>query len=183
MATTPWVAGLYVELVSIPSPAPRPFGAQAFGSEERNVVPPILPPGAENYYADLVAYKSFDARAWLQQILDEETRRELLPAAPNAFDDWDWSAWFGSSPQKIGNEAEWSTFTPPALSPPLNLGWDAFEWNRAFGEGYARAASAEDAFAFLISTPFVPDDSDAMRAWGAQGFAGLLVFDEFVNAP
>ena len=184
MATTPWVAGLYAELVSLLAPPPRQAAVPVLGWEERSVALPPLPPGAEHYYADLFAYKSYDARAWLRQILDEDTRRELLPVAPTAFDDWHWSAWFGVAPTKWGNEGEWSTFTPPAIPPPLNLGWDEFEWNRAFSEAGLRMVSASDETPMiLLKVPFIPDDFDAARYWGSQGLAGLVALDEFVNAP
>ncbi|HLK02936.1 MAG TPA: hypothetical protein VKT53_00745 [Candidatus Acidoferrum sp.] len=184
MATTPWVAGLYTELVSYPAPQVWPLNVRALEAEERSALLPPLPPGAENYYADLFAYKNSDTRAWLQLLLDEDTRRTLLPPAPNSFEDWTWSAWFGAVPARHSSDAEWSTFTPPALPPPLNLGWDEFEWNKSFGEtGWRAASGGEEPALLFFSVPFVPDDAGALSLWGAQGFSGLLVMDEFVNAP
>lgn len=97
MATTPWVAGLYNELVSQPAPQARNAGFSILEFYDRSTVLPPLPPGAEHYYADLLAYKNCDARtALLQQILDEDTRSELLAAVPFVRDEWEWFA-FGTT--------------------------------------------------------------------------------------
>jgi hypothetical protein len=59
--------------------------------EDRRVFLPPLPPAAQHFVEELFICKSVDRRALLQQLDDEWTRRVLVPAPPNVFEDWTWN--------------------------------------------------------------------------------------------
>jgi len=72
------------------------FGGRAYATwraeyEDRRVLPPPLPPVAQDFVEEVSICKSVDRRALLQQLDDEWTRRVLLPIARSAFEDWTWS--------------------------------------------------------------------------------------------
>jgi len=121
--------------------------------EDRRILPPPLPPVAQDLLDELQGYRSFDARAPFQQLDDEWTRRVLLPAAPIVLEDWS-----GSLPSQPGKD-----FSPLYVKP--------FD-----------AELIDFARPIVPQTSWLDDASGALsRQTGS--LAAMLPLDEFVNAP
>src|SRR5919109_4274342 len=75
--------------------------------EDRRILPPPLPPVAQDFVEELYLGKRLDRRALFQQLDDEWTRRVLLPLAPVVLEDWS-----GSLPAQPGKD-----FSPFYIKP------------------------------------------------------------------
>jgi hypothetical protein len=180
--------------------------------EDRRVLLPPLPPSAQDLLDELFGYKNFDARAFFQQLEDDGTRRILLPAAPNAFEDWAWSKDFSLLCVKP-QDAEPIDFALPIIT---RLAYDQNDWSQRFEWSYAPQTAEQDLpsqppnppAAFedgegsrdftekrswlesdaLLGVPFVPffawfDETGAARGGSGGSLAAMVMLDEFVNAP
>jgi len=180
--TTPWVAGLYSDLVAQPAPPQRVTPLIASEGEDRSVLRPPLPPVAENLYADLLSYRFCDVRAAQQFLLEEDARSTILPRVPSAFDD-DGTCSAGRTliaEASLHADDPWHAFFAIPLGP----------WGEPFDQAdqqqrrdcYVRVAEEDSPFA-LPAIPFIPGDADAFRTWSAQGLLTLVPLDEFVGVP
>ena len=180
--------------------------------EDRRVLLPPLPPAAQDFVDELHAYKNFDARAIFQQFDDEWTRRVLLPAAPNAFEDWAWSKDY-SWPCAKPADTEPIDFARPIVT---LLAYDENGWPRRIEGLYAPQMAEQDQSNTLPAPPAAFEDGEGSRdfnekrfwqesdvllgipvvplaAWfeenslassGSLGsLAAMVLMDEFVNAP
>jgi hypothetical protein len=180
--------------------------------EDRRVLPPPLPPVAQDFLDELHGYKNFDARAFFQQLEDDWTRRTLPPTAPNAFEDWSWSKDFSplsAKPQDaepidfalpivtllaydqndVARRLEWP-YAPqtgeqdlPSQPPNPPAAFEDDEGSRDFTE--KRSWLESDV---LLGIPFVPfagwfDETGAACGGSGGSLAAMVMLDEFVNAP
>lgn len=181
-------------------------------NEDRRVLLPPLPPVAQDLLDELHGYKNFDVRAFFQQLEEDWTRRILLPAAPNAFEDWAWSKDFSplcAKPQ----DAEPIDFARPIVT---LLAYDQNDWAQRFERSYAPQTAEQDlpsqppnppaAFEdgegsrdfnekrfwlesdVLLGIPLVPfagwfDENSAAFGGTGGSLAAMVMLDEFVNAP
>jgi hypothetical protein len=180
--------------------------------EDRRVLLPPLPPVAQDFLDELHGYKNFDVRAFFQQLDDDWTRRILLPAAPNAFEDWAWSKDFSllcAKPQ----DTEPIDFALPIVT---LLAYDQNDWARRLEWPYAPQTAEQDLPSQPPNPPAAFEDGEGSRdftekrswlesdvllgiplapfaGWFAENvaeFAGssgtlaaMVMLDEFVNAP
>jgi hypothetical protein len=180
--------------------------------EDRRVLLPPLPPSAQDLLDELHGYKNCDARAFFQQLEDDWTRRILLPAPPNAFEDWAWSKDFSPLCVKP-QDAEPIDYARPIVT---LLAYDQNDWTRRSEWFYAPQIAEQDlpsqppnppaAFEdgegsrdfsekrswlesdVLLGIPLVPfagwfDENAAAFAGSSGTLAAMVVLDEFVNAP
>jgi hypothetical protein len=180
--------------------------------EDRRVLLPPLPPVAQDFFDELHGYKNFDGRAFFQQLEEDWTRRILLPAVPNAFEDWAWSRDFSAVCAKP-QEAEPIDFARPIVT---LLAYDQNDWAQRFEWSYVPQTAEQDlpsqppnppaAFEdgegsrdfnekrfwlesdVLLGIPLVPfagwfDENSAAFGGTGGSLAAMVMLDEFVNAP
>jgi len=180
--------------------------------EDRRVLLPPLPPVAQDFLDELHGYRNFDARAVFQQLEDDATRRILLPAPPNAYEDWLWSKDFSALYSKPF-DAEPIDFARPIVTP---LAYDENYWPRRFDWLFAPQTAEQDlpsqppnppaAFEdgegsrdfsekrfwlegdVLLGVPFTPstawmDESISSLAASSGSLAAMVMIDEFLDAP
>jgi hypothetical protein len=154
--------------------------------DDRRILLPPLPPEAQDFFADLFAYKTFDARAVFQQLDDEWTRRILVPTAPLVLEDWAWClpaqaakdfSLLCSKPA----DGEPIDFARPIVTP---LAYDEdTETSHDFSE--KRFWLESDV---LLGVPFPPstawlDDPAGFFVGSSCSLAAMVALEEFVNAP
>jgi len=180
--------------------------------EDRSIALLKLLPVAQDFNDELHGYKNCDARALSQQLEDDSTRRFLLPATPNAYEDWSWSKDCSLLYVKP-LDAEPIDFARPIVT---LLAYDENHWQRrwewlsapqtseqdlpsqppnppgAFEDGEGSRDFTEERFWIegdvLLGVPQVPstawlDESAATFAGNSGSLAAMVVMDEFVNAP
>jgi hypothetical protein len=182
VASTPWVAGLYADLLSQP---PLPLRAAIFGLPEFEDQGPRtlpLPPVAEEFYNDLFMYRLWEQRAGLQGIAEFDGRPLAPPKAPSAFDEVEWQRFTENRFGQTTNEFE--TGLTPIVA---GRAWDETEWQRAFAQFATPPVEDEQPERLPFTPPPVPnlgwDDFDWNHDFTARGLAVLLAMDDLVNAP
>ena len=116
---------------------------------------------------------------WSQATAEIDTG--LLPIIPKIVYDDDPSRSFEIRSKQ--DDEPWHTFFLIPVPPPTR-GWDDWDWSRDFSTGYAKPPEAEP---FDFSAPITPafgwfEDSPVFSG-NAGSLAGMVVLDEFVNAP
>ena len=179
--------------------------------EDRSIVLLKLLPIAQDFHDELHGYKNFDVRALFQQLEDDSTRRLVLPAPPNASEDWWWSKDFSLLCVKPC-DAEPIDFARPIVT---QLAYDENDWQRRLERLFAPQTTEQDlpnqppnppaAFVdgeeardfserrfwldgeVLLGIPMLPPaawlEENAAFAAGSGTLAAVLMMDEFVNAP
>jgi len=116
---------------------------------------------------------------WSQATAEIDTG--LLPIIPKIVYDDDPSRSFEIRSKQ--DDEPWHTFFLIPVPPPAR-GWDDWDWSRDFSTAYAKPPDAEP---FDFSAPITPafgwfEDSPVFSG-NAGSLAGMVVLDEFVNAP
>jgi len=116
---------------------------------------------------------------WSQATAEIDTG--LLPIIPKIVYDDDPSRSFEIRSKQ--DDEPWHTFFLIPVPPPTR-GWDDWDWSRDFSIAYAKPPEAEP---FDFSAPITPafgwfEDSPVFSG-NAGSLAGMVVLDEFVNAP